>query len=72
MTDLNFKINISDDDISACEHILNTAGKYTKVFPIDIYDRDKDVCVSIMIKVYVRNLNYTEANQQESDALLYK
>jgi hypothetical protein len=72
MTDLDFKISLSDDEIADCEHILVTDGKYLKVFPIEVYDKDRDVCVSIMIKVYVRNLNYSDINQQESDALLYK
>ena len=73
MTDLYFKIDLTDDDIAACENILNTTGKYLKVFPIEVYDKTKEICVSIMIKIYVRNLNYTEVIQQrESNEVLYK
>jgi acyl-coenzyme A thioesterase PaaI-like protein len=71
MTDLFLKINLTDDDIAACEDILNTTGKYLKVYPIEVYDKQADVCASIMVKIYVRNLNYSEINQQR-DALLYK
>ncbi len=72
MSDLYFKINLSDTDIAFCEELLQTTGKYLKVFPIDAFDKEGDICVSMMIKIYVRNLNYTDVIQQESDTILHE
>jgi len=60
LTNLYFDINLTDDDIAEAEHVLNTGGKYIKAHPIDIYNKDGEVCVSLMNEVYVRNLNFTE------------
>jgi hypothetical protein len=59
-TDLHFTVNISAADIAECEHKLGTSGKYEKAYPIDIYDKNGDLCVSVMVEAYVRNLNYTQ------------
>jgi acyl-coenzyme A thioesterase PaaI-like protein len=59
-TDLYFKIKISDADITACEHQLRTKGKYRKSYPIEIYDKNEKLCVSLISEVYVRDLNFTE------------
>ncbi|HEY2580282.1 MAG TPA: DUF4442 domain-containing protein [Mucilaginibacter sp.] len=58
VTDVRFNIQIMDDDIEECEHLLNTFGKYMKNFPIDIYDKKGETCVSVMNEVYVRNLDF--------------
>ena len=55
-TDLHFKINLSDEIIDDCEQVLNTIGKYRRTFPIEIYDKNEVLCVSVLIKVYIRNL----------------
>jgi hypothetical protein len=59
-TNLSFDIELSDSDIAEAEHVLNTAGKFIRSFPIDIYNKDGEICVSLMIEVYVRNLNFTD------------
>lgn len=64
-TNLHFKINISDADLEECEQILNTIGKYRKAFPIDIYDKNGTLCASVSCMVYLRNLNYAEAEDQK-------
>jgi len=58
MTDLVFKINIDDKMLSKCVQALKTAGKFVKVFVIDIYDKNNQLCVSVSNEVYVRDLNF--------------
>lgn len=62
LTDLNFRIKLSEEEISIAENILNTTGKYTAHHPIDIYDKDGNICVSLMNEVYVRNLDFIDPN----------
>ncbi|MFC0517935.1 DUF4442 domain-containing protein [Mucilaginibacter angelicae] len=57
---LSFSIELTDSDIAQAEHILNTEGKFIRSFPIDIYNKDGEICVSLMNEVYVRNLNFIE------------
>jgi hypothetical protein len=59
-TNLSFDIELSDSDIAEAEHVLNTAGKFIRSFPNDIYNKDGEICVSLMIEVYIRNLNFTD------------
>src|SRR5476651_1858891 len=60
MTNLYFNIQLTNEDIAEAEEIINTAGKYTKIHPIDIYDKHGELCVTVMNEVYVRNLNYVD------------
>ncbi|WP_184549121.1 DUF4442 domain-containing protein [Mucilaginibacter sp. FT3.2] len=62
LTDLHFKITLSDADIAEAENILNTVGKYTAHHPIDIYNKNGEVCVSVMNEVYLRNLDFIDPN----------
>lgn len=59
-SDLYFKISLTDDEIDNAELILNTTGKYMAHHPIDIYNKDGEICVSVMNEVYLRNLNFTD------------
>jgi len=59
LTDLFFTISIDDKVLSKCEQALNTTGKFVKVFDIDIYDKNGQLCVSLSNEIYVRDLNYT-------------
>jgi len=59
-TNLFFNIELTDSDIAEAEHVLNTTGKFIRPFPIDIYNKDGEICVSVMIEVYVRNLNFID------------
>ncbi|MDN3584723.1 DUF4442 domain-containing protein [Mucilaginibacter flavus] len=62
LTDLHFKISLSEEDIAEAENILNTIGKYAVHHPVDIYDKSGDMCVSVMNEVYVRNLDFIDPN----------
>jgi len=57
---LYFKIHIDEEEIIEAEEILNTVGKYTKMHPIEIYDKNGLNVASVMIEVYMRNLNFFE------------
>jgi acyl-coenzyme A thioesterase PaaI-like protein len=60
-TDLHFKINISEEDIADCEDHLKTAGKYRKSYPIEIYDKNGILCVSVIMEMYIRDLSFEES-----------
>ena len=55
-TDLHYKITISDEQIAEAEEILNTVGKYVKAFPIEMYNTEGELCVTVSNEVYIRNL----------------
>ena len=61
-TNLYFKINITNDEILEAEEILKTAGKFVKAYPVEMYDKNGQHCVSVINEVYVRNL-YSGENQ---------
>jgi hypothetical protein len=60
-TSLHFKIHISDNEIDDCEYQLNLKGKYRKSYLIEIYDKNEQLCVSLINEIYIRNLNFTES-----------
>lgn len=55
---LYFKIHIDEAEINEAEEILNTAGKYTKLHPIEIYDKNGLNVASVVVEVYMRNLDF--------------
>jgi len=61
-TDLFFDINITEEDIEEIEQILNTNGKHVKAYPIEMYNKQGELCVSVWSEVYIRNLNLTETH----------
>jgi len=61
-THLHFKITISDENIADCERDLNTTGIHRRTFPIEIYDKNEQLCATVLIKIYIRNLNYTRVD----------
>jgi hypothetical protein len=60
LSSLSFQIILSDTDIELAIYTLNTTGKYENSFPIDIYNNNNEVCVSLMNEVYIRDLNFTQ------------
>ncbi|TWJ00875.1 acyl-coenzyme A thioesterase PaaI-like protein [Mucilaginibacter frigoritolerans] len=59
-TDLYFRAQITEKDISGCEHQLNTTGKFRKSFQVEIYDKMDKLCASLINEIYVRNLNFID------------
>jgi hypothetical protein len=62
-TSLYFKINITDENITDCERDLNSTGIHRRTFPIEIYDKSGQLCATVLIKIYIRNLNYMKVDQ---------
>lgn len=72
-TNLFFDIHISDEEIAEAENILNTVGKYLKNYPIDVFNVNREICVTLINEIYIRNLNFIEpAIQQKNDAIYYE
>src|ERR1700744_3045894 len=61
-TDLFFNIDIKESDVEEIEHILNTNGKHVKAYPIEMYNKDGELCVTVQSEIYIRNLSLTETN----------
>jgi acyl-coenzyme A thioesterase PaaI-like protein len=59
-TDLFYTILISDDMISEVEYLLKTEGKSVKAYPIEIFNRDGELCATAMNEVYIRNLEFNK------------
>jgi acyl-coenzyme A thioesterase PaaI-like protein len=59
-TNLHFHINIAEEEIEEAEKTLNATGKYVRLHAMDIFDKRGEVCVSVKIEVYIRNLNFKE------------
>ncbi len=60
LTDLYFDITLTEGDINEVTNSLNNLGKHIKVYPIEIYNTTRELCASLMVEVYVRNLNFIE------------
>jgi hypothetical protein len=60
LTDLNFEIIITDNDIDHALEILTVTGKYERSFPVNIYNKDGEICVSLINEVYIRNLDFNK------------
>ena len=61
-TDLFFNINITEDDVKEIEQVLNTNGKHVKAYPIEMYNKEGELCVTLSSEIYIRNLNLSETN----------
>jgi hypothetical protein len=61
-SDLHFSLHLSDEDINEACNILTTVGKHVKSYPIEMFDEEGILCVSVMNEVYIRNL-YSGENQ---------
>ena len=61
-TDLFFDIHINEADITEIEQVLNTNGKHIKTYPIEMYNKQGELCVTLFSEIYIRNLNLTETH----------
>lgn len=60
MSNLSFELTIPEAEIAEAEEILNTAGKFTRVYPIDIYNNSGEICATVKSEIYLRNLNFID------------
>ena len=58
--DLFFDIRIDEAVISEIERVLNRNEKHIKAYPINMYDREGELCVSVMAEIYIRSLYPSE------------
>ncbi len=59
-TDLFYTITISDAMIADAEKALQTEGKFVKMYPIEIFDTQGELCATALNEVYIRNLEFTK------------
>ena len=57
---LYFTINITDEMLLEATEALNTVGKFVKAYPMEITNKQGEVCASVMNEVYIRNLHMGE------------
>lgn len=56
--DLYFSIRITEDMITEAETLLKEKGKYIKSLPIEVYNKQGELCVTALNEVYIRNLDF--------------
>ena len=61
-TDLYFDIHITEQEIAEIEGVLNTNGKYVKAYPIEMFNKEGELCVTISSEIYIRNLSLNETH----------
>jgi len=59
-TDLFYTITISDEMVADAEKALQTEGKFVKMYPIDIFDKQGELCATALNEVYIRNLEFVK------------
>ncbi|MBL7933093.1 MAG: YiiD C-terminal domain-containing protein [Bacteroidia bacterium] len=57
-TDLFYTIRITPSMIEEAEQVLKNEGKFVKTYPIEIFDKKKELCATAMNEIYVRDLNF--------------
>ena len=58
--DLFFTVNITDEMIEDAVEALTSIGKFVKAYPMEIKNKEGEVCATVMNEVYVRNLHHGE------------
>ena len=58
--DLFFTVNITDEMIEDAVEALTSTGKFVKAYPMEIKNKEGEVCATVMNEVYVRNLHHGE------------
>lgn len=58
-TDLHYTINIKDEMVAEIENALQQEGKFSKAYPIDIFNTRGELCATALNEVYLRNLEFT-------------
>jgi acyl-coenzyme A thioesterase PaaI-like protein len=59
-TDLNFTIRMSELDLEEAMHLLANTGIYTKMIPIELFDKNDELCAFVQSEVYARNLKHAD------------
>lgn len=54
LTDLHFTLNITAQMIAEAEHSLTETGKFVKAYPMELYNKQGELCVTVMNEIYLR------------------
>ena len=57
---LYFTIIVTDEMLNDAITALNTTGKFVKAYPMEIKNKQGEICATVMNEVYVRNLHSGE------------
>ncbi|MBD1392102.1 DUF4442 domain-containing protein [Mucilaginibacter sp. ZB1P21] len=58
--DLFFELKLTDEDIAHAKETLIVLGKYKKVFPIEVFNKDGELCASLYNEIYIRDLGFSK------------
>jgi acyl-coenzyme A thioesterase PaaI-like protein len=62
-SDLYYTILINEDMISEVENNLIFEGKSIKAYPIEVFDKNGELCATATNEVYIRNLDFKKAEK---------
>ncbi len=54
LTTLYFTLKITDEMMAEAEQALNTEGKFVKAYPMELYNKQGELCATVMNEVYLR------------------
>lgn len=54
LTHLYFTLKITDEMIMEAEHSLNHTGKFVKSYPMELFNKQGELCATVMNEVYLR------------------
>ena len=57
-SDLFYTLNINQQMISEMENALISEGKFIKEYPIEVFDKKGELCITAINEVYIRNLDF--------------
>ena len=60
---LFFTILITDEMLNEAIEALNTTGKFIRAYPMEITNKQGEVCATVMNEVYVRNMHHGEQSR---------
>ncbi len=59
-SDLYFTIVVTDEMLDDATQALKVDGKFVKAYPMSLYDKKGNLCVTVSNEVYIRNLHHGE------------
>lgn len=57
---LYFTIHITDEMLNEAIETLHTQGKFIKAYPMEITNKNGEICATVVNEVYIRNLHQGE------------
>ena len=59
-SNLYFTISLTDEMIDEAELALRTVGRFVKAYPMELTNKNGEICATVMNEVYIRNLHQGE------------